>query len=421
MDRHHWARARLGRPRRRGVGVAVAAAASSAPASRRVAPCLGAAGGSCRFRHSPRVFARGRRRQRARARARRAGAREPEPVVPRGAVSAGASRPSRVRARRHRRRLPAACAHGGAAALRIFFRPDTGVGRSCVRAPRRGAGTFGGTVSAMANALRGANMKRVLLWGLPITLIAALVLWYFGTNYEWVEEEVRTGAKGEARKNDFYGAQLLLEQLGFRVQKVDDARHLFELPVPATLFVSAPQALDDDQASRLAAWVRRGGHLIVPASNSYRRRLFDRFGIKIIGWWHEPKNDVDIMSAHLGDKTLSLNTGEADLLATNYPVLAQVPVSGGKIKWYQRKGPDTGIDDPSEEDADDNAASEDNADTEPDALGKDRQMRDERVPQRAPAFVLHYRVGRGRVTAVGDISLFTNRKIGKHDDAEFLV
>lgn len=99
---------------------------------------------------------------------------------------------------------------------------------------------------------------------------AALLLfgWWLTTETEWVDEEHRRPARGEARDNPVYAFEQLLRRLGMTV-----AHHqsLDTLPPPQArlLLLSSDWQLMPGRAEQLHQWVRRGGHLVLTRDSGW--------------------------------------------------------------------------------------------------------------------------------------------------------
>ena len=52
-----------------------------------------------------------------------------------------------------------------------------------------------------------------------VGVLVALGAWWFTQNFGFSKERVHVGYSGEARVNPLFGARLLLERLGLRVQQ----------------------------------------------------------------------------------------------------------------------------------------------------------------------------------------------------------
>ncbi|MBI3899743.1 MAG: DUF4350 domain-containing protein [Gammaproteobacteria bacterium] len=263
----------------------------------------------------------------------------------------------------------------------------------------------------MAGTFRVSILKRVLLWGLPIALLIGTALWYVGAYYERVEEKERVGMTGEARKNPYHAAQLLFEGLGFQVERVTDTRRLLNLPPRATLLLPAPAAFDEAQARRLAAWVEAGGHIILLADDD---RLSALLGVRSVGYRAPPKDESATVGVAFGDRRLTIDLGSTGLLATEQPVIDEVSVADGEFTWYTEQSPRHRTNTDASDDDDDDDDEKNTAD--------DTVERLDRVDQPKEGFaLLGIEFGRGRVTALGSVDLFSNKFLADHDNAEFLV
>jgi len=108
-------------------------------------------------------------------------------------------------------------------------------------------------------------MNREWISRILVLVFALLAGWWLVTSTEWTEVEVDTPPQGEAARNPFYVTQLVLQQLGARVEK-----HTGLEPLPPDgarlLLDSRHWDLFPGRAERLRRWVEAGGHLVVHAS-----------------------------------------------------------------------------------------------------------------------------------------------------------
>ena len=102
---------------------------------------------------------------------------------------------------------------------------------------------------------------------LVLATIGALIglgAWWFTQNFGFTKERVHVGYSGEARVNPLFGARLLLERLGLRVQQQTQLGKIDKLPRQATIILAADRSdMDPVVARNLLAWVEHGGHLVV--------------------------------------------------------------------------------------------------------------------------------------------------------------
>ena len=103
------------------------------------------------------------------------------------------------------------------------------------------------------------SLIRIIVAGLAVAAAA-----WIATSTEWVEVEVKTPPRGEAATNPHYALELLVRQLGARLDK---RSNLDAMPPAGARLVltSFHWALFPERAQRLREWVQAGGHLIVPA------------------------------------------------------------------------------------------------------------------------------------------------------------
>jgi hypothetical protein len=84
--------------------------------------------------------------------------------------------------------------------------------------------------------------------------------------------QVPTPPRGEAARNRFFAVELLMKQLGVRVER---KQGLDAMPPPqARLLLASPHwDLFPERAGRLRDWVQSGGHLVIPANIAAQREL----------------------------------------------------------------------------------------------------------------------------------------------------
>ncbi len=108
-------------------------------------------------------------------------------------------------------------------------------------------------------------MKHAEVWlrGAMGVAVVALGLWVASCT-EWVEKDVHTPARGEALTNPMYAADTLARRLGARTARPTGLAQL--PPAGATLWLTSWHwDLFPENAQRLQAWVRGGGHLVMSA------------------------------------------------------------------------------------------------------------------------------------------------------------
>jgi hypothetical protein len=99
-----------------------------------------------------------------------------------------------------------------------------------------------------------------------LALLAGLAaLWWF-TNFERVPHRERVGPTSEVRLRPYLAAQRFAERMGVPSSEIRSVPQLDALQAGAVLLMPARrQALEPSRLRAIAAWVDRGGHLIVEA------------------------------------------------------------------------------------------------------------------------------------------------------------
>lgn len=259
----------------------------------------------------------------------------------------------------------------------------------------------------MAAIFRNAKVRQYALLGFLATVMLGAALWYFGSRYQWVEDKWRTGMTGEARRNPLHAAQLLFQRLDMPSHKIEDLRGLFELPPNATVVLWTAQALDKDQVERFAQWVERGGRVVLDADNGL---LNTRLGIQVVGSYRAKKIDDPHTQLSIDGRKLTVELPWASLLDSAHPVQQNVTITGGRL-WSRQKAEGCPIP---------NDDSEEEHDTEEDeAIVAAPEDLDQQ--EHGGNVLVHYALGKGHVTAVGNIEMFGNDMIADHDHAEYLT
>jgi Domain of unknown function (DUF4350) len=100
-----------------------------------------------------------------------------------------------------------------------------------------------------------------LRWSALLALLAGL---FFAT-CEPYEAEYHSGYHGEAARNPYYAAQVLLARMGMPAESFSHVGSLSALPSErSTVVIPTPRrAVDAETSRRLLDWVDRGGHLVL--------------------------------------------------------------------------------------------------------------------------------------------------------------
>lgn len=103
------------------------------------------------------------------------------------------------------------------------------------------------------------------LYAIVILTVAALLIFSFQKNFEYVEKTQWQPLTGEAKANPLYASQLFLRRMGIPTKTVESLQDLSTLPGTDTaiLISSSRQTLRDEQFSTLLDWIKNGGHLIL--------------------------------------------------------------------------------------------------------------------------------------------------------------
>lgn len=105
-------------------------------------------------------------------------------------------------------------------------------------------------------------MMRERIVAALLLVAIALGAWGISASTEWVEEETRRPARGEARENPVYAFEQLLRKLDMTVER---HQALDRMPPQHArlLLLSRDWELVPERAEQLRQWVQRGGHLVL--------------------------------------------------------------------------------------------------------------------------------------------------------------
>jgi hypothetical protein len=139
-----------------------------------------------------------------------------------------------------------------------------------------------------------AARRAWLRWTALLAVLAGL---FFAT-CEPYEAEYHTGYRGEAARNPYYAAQVLLTRMGMPAESFSHVGSLSALPPESsTLVIPTPRrAVDPETSRRLLDWVDRGGHLV------------------LVTWqlWDDPKRTPDPILDELGIHQFMNRDDDAD-------------------------------------------------------------------------------------------------------------
>ncbi len=209
-------------------------------------------------------------------------------------------------------------------------------------------------------------MSRQAIWAIVVAVaVLGGAVWFFA-NFERVPDKEWTGYQGEARRNGFLAAERLLDRMGLRVRHLKTPIELRDLPPNGTLLLPARRsALAPAERERLLEWVRGGGHLVVENEN---HRLPDPI-LDALAVQRQPVKNPG------PSRTAEVRLPHApDALKVNLPSSQTLVAPADSF----------------------------------------------RVQGKAATQLVHFRHGRGRVTALNDFGFMRNPAIGQNDHAEFL-
>ncbi|MFK7887501.1 MAG: DUF4350 domain-containing protein [Gammaproteobacteria bacterium] len=224
-----------------------------------------------------------------------------------------------------------------------------------------------------------------------LSVLGAALLALFITNYEKEEYEVFLPPSGEAATNPLLAAQRLLDGLGYAVSSREEFAPSLELP-PAggtSLALFSYDYMDSDELELLLQWVTDGGHLIVGIEPRYGRSydpVFTPVGI-------EAYVRVDPDEPQYDDEGNEIEVVAED----NVDIAWDAGATPDREAWGSVLH--------------DNLISIRLGDTQP--LWS--------VHDQFGVFATQIAYNAGKITALADITSFTNRNIGQMDHAFLLT
>ena len=106
---------------------------------------------------------------------------------------------------------------------------------------------------------------------ISICIILVFLFFYF---FEIVEDEVYTGFTGEARTNQFFASQKLLEKREIEFKNIYSEYQLDYLPVNGTIFIlTGLNEFSNEVLEKLLNWAIDGGNLIICISGKYTENI----------------------------------------------------------------------------------------------------------------------------------------------------
>jgi len=117
---------------------------------------------------------------------------------------------------------------------------------------------------------------------LALAAVGLLALAWFFSRFEYATVNERTGLRGEARLRPFLAAERFSERMGLAARELRSLPELDRLAAGTVLILpSRRRAVDARRTGQLAAWVQKGGHLIVEAGfTGADDPVFARFGLR---------------------------------------------------------------------------------------------------------------------------------------------
>lgn len=244
-------------------------------------------------------------------------------------------------------------------------------------------------------------MTRRLVW-ISVLLIAVIVLGAVGFSvfFEKVPVKSHEPPQGEARRNPYLALERFMAQMGQPLKRSDDAQFLDHLAPGGVIILDANRRshMSASRVAKLLAWVDNGGYLITtPEAGTRADPLLAHFDLGR----RDEKADKAAQQATAND--------DEDDEEEAQPKPAPTPATPAKRapKTITVQLPDS-----------ERTLTVDFRYTNI-AVGKTEPLWMVDVDDFGPQ-ILHFEQGKGHVTVVSQLSLFSNGAIGHHDHAELL-
>jgi hypothetical protein len=175
--------------------------------------------------------------------------------------------------------------------------------------------------------------RRAVILALAGALLG-VVGWWFVNNFGFTTERVYVGYSGEARRDPWFAARLLLERMGKQVSTQSLLTSTAGLPQGGTLVLPAYRAgMDPPLVDALFAWVDQGGQLIAGVESPYGRDpLLEALEVEA----HWPEDDDERPVQPPQPETIKLPDGRSLRVDLRHEVV----LAGGPAAVWRHAGPE---------------------------------------------------------------------------------
>ncbi len=218
---------------------------------------------------------------------------------------------------------------------------------------------------------------------LMLLLLGWWVQWFFA-HHEQKSRDIKADVSPLAKRNSLLAADYFLQRLGRVSESVSGRDYLLNPPAETGLLIVSKigGAIPPERQTLLLDWVSQGGHLVISPNaerddEKYDNSLFEYLGVEI----NRSKQDAEA----------AINQDGLDKLL---PVVFAMPDFPGEVAV---------------------------AFTDKYSLFDSAGHADWQVETDEGAHLLQFDIGRGKITVLSDLAVFTNDQIGDHDHALFLA
>lgn len=162
---------------------------------------------------------------------------------------------------------------------------------------------------------------------------------YLAKHLSWEKVSRRGNPSGEALHNPYHAGLELMRHLGYPAERLRDARRLSTLPHASTLLLAEPEAFADKaHREELLAWVRKGGHLVLPLTASLAdSTLLEDLGIQTLGPLQSTRASLPL---DVEGKRLEVDADDALVFDLDAEAIWQASLDGWLLDDSQEEGDD---------------------------------------------------------------------------------
>ncbi len=247
-------------------------------------------------------------------------------------------------------------------------------------------------------------IKKALI-AIVILAFAALLIFSFQKNFEYVEKTQWQPLSGEAKSNPLYASKLFLRRMGIPTETVESLQNLTILPDTDTVILisSSRETLRDKQFSDILDWVNSGGHLVISGIADWNS-FFNGSSLA-----ENADDDMEVDYEELQEQLTSLPTADALQEFLKAELSGSIKFDNDTAEKVSFKGADHPLE-----------LGPDYYSSIVMSAGDDTEGLEE-ITINGKNFAIRQQVEAGLITLVSDFDFINNYKIGEYDHAEILL